>query len=810
MKILKFGGKSLDNGSGILTVLDIIIDNYRAGEAPVVVVSARGKSTDALLALAEQACAGKSYEAALQAFWEHQCQDTTLRFEAERVQLERLLSGISLLGECSPRTADELVSYGEVLSSQYVAQALKDRGYEAVAIDSGDFLVTDAHYGSASVFTEASRERCRALFAGLPAGVIPIVTGFIARDEAGRRTTLGRNGSNYSAALLANFLEASLMENYTHVDGIYTANPSVVAEARKIDELSYADAAELSQFGAEILHIKTIEPLQERGIPLRVLNTFSYGEESNGTLVTAHPRDKVVRALASLSGKALIHFEGRNMLGRSGIDARIFRSFEAAEVSVSLIAQGSTERGTAIVVDEEDADRAVEALLQEFHHDLETGHVTKIYAEKGLAVVAIIGLNLLEFDRPYRALVRNRILPILLSNSVPENTLCLLVRDDEEREKALKVIHGELFERPKRIHLAVIGHGTVGGAFIGQIIQQRELLIAQKNIDLRIFAIADSRHLLLSPSGAEADWATELERAPFSGDLAEAIISYGQRQALENMILVDNTSSPVIASHYARYAAEGFDIVSSNKKANIAPYADYSYLRDTLQRHRRSYRYETNVGAGLPLIDNLKLLHLSGEQITRIHGLFSGSLSYIFNRLTEEPERSLRSIVEESACLGLTEPDPREDLSGEDVARKVLILVRELDVPAELSDVRWENPVPEALRSLSLEDFWARFGELEASIEALRATAKPDEVLRYVGDIVWDDVRQEATLSAGLRLVSRTSPLGRVSGADSCFEIYTESYGSQPIVIQGAGAGAAVTARGVFGDVLRLAEGYES
>ena len=810
MKILKFGGKSLDNGSGILTVLDIIIDNYRAGEAPVVVVSARGKSTDALLALAEQACAGESYEAALQAFWEHQCQDTTLRFEAERVQLERLLSGISLLGECSPRTADELVSYGEVLSSQYVAQALKDRGYEAVAIDSGDFLVTDAHYGSASVFTEASRERCRTLFAGLPAGVIPIVTGFIARDEAGRRTTLGRNGSNYSAALLANFLEASLMENYTHVDGIYTANPSVVAEARKIDELSYADAAELSQFGAEILHIKTIEPLQERGIPLRVLNTFSYGEESNGTLVTAHPRDKVVRALASLSGKTLIHFEGRNMLGRSGIDARIFRSFEAAEVSVSLIAQGSTERGTAIVVDEEEADRAVEALVQEFHHDLETGHVTKIYAEKGLAVVAIIGLNLLEFDRPYRALVRNRILPILLSNSVPENTLCLLVRDDEEREKALKVIHGELFERPKRIHLAVIGHGTVGGAFIGQIIQQRELLIAQKNIDLRIFAIADSRHLLLSPSGAEADWATELERAPFSGDLAEAIISYGQRQALENVILVDNTSSPVIASHYARYAAEGFDIVSSNKKANIAPYADYSYLRDTLQRHRRSYRYETNVGAGLPLIDNLKLLHLSGERITRIHGLFSGSLSYIFNRLTEEPERSLRSIVEESARLGLTEPDPREDLSGEDVARKVLILVRELDVPAELSDVRWENPVPEALRSLSLEDFWARFGELEASIEALRATAKPDEVLRYVGDIVWDDVRQEATLSAGLRLVSRTSPLGRVSGADSCFEIYTESYGSQPIVIQGAGAGAAVTARGVFGDVLRLAEGYES
>lgn len=810
MKILKFGGKSLDNGCGIAKVLDIIIDNYRAGESPVVVVSARGKSTDALLALAEQACAGEEYEPALHAFWAHQCQDTSLRFEAERVKLERLLSGISLLGECSLRTTDELVSYGEVLSAHYVAHALQERGYLAVPVDSGDFLVTDAHYGGASVFTELSRERCRALFAGLPEGVIPIVTGFIARDEVGRRTTLGRNGSNYSAALLANFLEASLMENYTHVDGIYTANPSIVPEARKIDELSYADAAELSQFGAEILHIKTIEPLQERGIPLRVLNTFSYGEESNGTLVTSHPRDKVVRALASLSGKALIHFEGRNMLGRSGIDARIFRAFEAAEVSVSLIAQGSTERGTAIVVDEEEADRAVEALKQEFHHDLQVGFVTCIYAEKGLAVVAIIGLNLLEFDRPYRALVRNRILPILLSNSVPENTLCLLVRDDEEREKALKVIHGELFERPKRIHLAVIGHGTVGGAFIGQIIQQREQLIVQKNIDLRIFAIADSRHLLLTTAGADADWSAQLEGASFSGDLGEAIITFSQQQALENVVLVDNTSSPLIASHYARYAAEGFDIVSSNKKANIAPYTDYRYLRDTLQRHRRSYRYETNVGAGLPLIDNLKLLHLSGERITRIHGLFSGSLSYIFNRLTEEPDRSLRSIVEESARLGLTEPDPREDLSGEDVARKVLILVRELDVPAELSDVRWENPVPEALRSLSVEDFWAHFDELEASIEALRATAQPDEVLRYVGDIVWDDRQQRATLTAGLRLVPCTSPLGRVSGADSCFEIYTESYGSQPIVIQGAGAGAAVTARGVFGDVLRLAEGYES
>ena len=760
MKVLKFGGKSLDNGLGISTVLDIIIDSYEQGDSPVVVVSARGKSTDVLLALVERARKGEALDDELARFWAHQGEGLSLSFDKEQRELDRLLTGISLLRECSPRLEDALVSYGEILSSKYVAEALRSRGYSAVAIDSGDFLVTDDHFGSASVFTEVSRERCQALFSRLPSGTIPIVTGFIARSEAGERTTLGRNGSNYSAALLANFLGASMMENFTHVDGIYTANPTLVPEARKIDELSYADAAELSQFGADILHIKTIEPLEERGIPLRVLNTFSYGEEHNGTLVTAHPRDRVVRALASLTGKALIHFEGRNMLGRPGIDARIFRAFESAHVSVSMVAQGSTERGTAIVVDEGDADRAVVALL--------------------------------------------------LSNSVPENTLCLLVKGEEECVKALKVIHGELFERPKRIHLAIIGHGTVGGALIGQIIQQRELLREQKHIDLRIFAIANSRQLLLAPTGVGEQWEEELQQAPFIGDLAETLIAYGQRHALENMILVDNTSSVAIASSYPLYASNGFDIVSSNKKANIAPYADYAHLRSTLQRHRRSYRYETNVGAGLPLIDNLKLLHLSGERITRIHGLFSGSLSYIFNRLSQEPERSFRSIVEESARLGLTEPDPREDLSGEDVVRKVLILVRELDVPAELSDVSWENPVPEALRSLSLQDFWEHFGELEAEIERRRQALAPDQVLRYVGDIIWDDVRQEATLTAGLRAVSSSSPLGRVSGADSCFEIYTESYGSQPIVIQGAGAGASVTARGVFGDVLRLAEGYES
>ena len=808
MKLLKFGGKSLDDGQGITQVLSIITDNYAQGEAPVVVVSARGATTDTLLELIAQAREGKPYEDALTRFWVYQQGNTSLHFERERELLSRLLLGISLLGECSPQVEDEIISLGEVISSQFVAYQLQQRGLPAIALDSGDFLVTDSQFGSASVDLERSEARCRSRFADLPKDSLPIVTGFIARDAQGRRTTLGRNGSNYSAALLANFLGASLLENYTHIDGIYTADPALVPEARKIEELSYAEAAELSQFGAEILHTKTIEPLQAKRIPLRVLSTFDYGDAHNGTLISPYARRDKVRALASLPKQALIHFEGRNMLGRPGIDARIFKAFDSVGVSAGMVSQGSTERGIAIVVKESDADRAIEALRGEFRQDLSEGLITEIYAVRQMVIVALIGLSLREFDRPYRALVRNHILPLLLNNSIPDNTVCLLI-DERNRRKALNVIHGELFERPKRIHLAIIGTGNVGGELIDQLIRQRGQLCQQKNIDLRIFAIANSRQLLIDREGIGEGWREALQHKPYHGDLPEDLVFFGKELALENMILVDNTTSKHIAQRYPYFAEGGFDIVSSNKKANIAPYDQYLHLRQVLRDFRRSYRYETNVGAGLPLIDNLKLLHLAGERITRIHGLFSGSLSYIFNRLSEAPELSFRQIVEESASLGLTEPDPREDLSGEDVVRKVLILVRELDVPAELTDVQWDNPVPEGLRSLSLQDFWARFDELEETIKSLRSACAPDEVLRYVGDIRWDGQLQQATPSAGLRRVKKSSPLGRVSGADSCFEIYTESYGSQPIVIQGAGAGAVVTARGVFGDVLRLAEGYD-
>lgn len=366
----------------------------------------------------------------------------------------------------------------------------------------------------------------------------------------------------------------------------------------------------------------------------------------------------------------------------------------------------------------------------------------------------------------------------------------------------------QLDRSPITVHLAVIGHGKVGSEFIDQVIESAELICLRKQINLRIFAIANSKRCLFSSDGIGRGWRELIAQSPIEGDIPGAIIAYAHTQGLDNLIAVDNTSSEGIARSYRQFVEAGFDLVSSNKKANTLPWSDYLALRLCLYEHGRSYRYETNVGAGLPLIDNIKLLHLSGERIHRIRGVFSGSLSYIFNELGRRPTSDLRQIIQEATDLGYAEPDVREDLSGEDVARKLLILARELDIEWSLEHVLADNIVPEELRTLPVEEFWAHFDAFEQYIQSRRAQCPPGHVLRYIGEVVWDDETECASLKAGLEAVPEVSTLGALSSADCCFQIFTESYGSRPVTIQGAGAGTKVTARGVFGDVLRLCEGY--
>ena len=807
MVIIKFGGRSLGTPDGLEQAAQIVKESFEKGERPVVVPSARGKTTDRLIELTELALGGKGYSEKVGELFSAQPADTPVDFSEESSELLHLLEGINLLGVCPPQVLDRVLSFGERVSVKVFADFLLRRGLNARAVDSGDFFVTDGTFGDADILPE-SEERTKAYFAGLSEEVIPVVTGFIAKTPSGERTTLGRNGSNYSATLLAAYLDADRVDNFTHVDGIYTANPDLVLQARKIKALTYSEAAELAQYGADILHHRTVDPLVKKGIPLRILNTFSpEGLGQQGTVISSTHGEEQVKALATIKGRALIFFEGQEMKDRPGLDARIFGAMSRAGVSVSLISQGSSERGTGLVVAETDAERATRAFDEEFERDIEEGLIKPAVAVKGLAIVALIGVPLAQFDRPYGALARHGIVPLLLNNTVPTNTLCLLIRETEV-PLALRVMHSELFDRARKIHLAVIGHGNVGGALIDQVVRQREEILRRKNLSLEIFAVAGSRKVFFPEEETLAcDWRERFESGLDTRDAVSDIIRHARAHHLENLVLVDNTSSLEVAKRYPELVEAGFDLVSSNKVGNVQSFASYARLRELLEKNRKSYRYETNVGAGLPIIDFLKLLHLSGDKVTAIRGLFSGSLGYIFGALSRGEK--FATVLHKAASEGLTEPDPRTDLSGIDVARKLIILARELDLPAELGDVTVQSLVPEAYATGPVSNLFDHLDEVERHLEHLY-TPREGFVARYVGSLTMPRDGHPAELFCRIESLPEDSVFGQTTAQDGCFEIFTENYGTNPIVIRGAGAGAEVTAQGVFSDILRTAERHNS
>ncbi|WP_454960773.1 bifunctional aspartate kinase/homoserine dehydrogenase I [Capnocytophaga leadbetteri] len=799
MKILKFGGKSLAN-DGIEKVIDIIITSHK--EPLSVVVSARGNTTDELEALLEKASKGEDYTADFQHLKNEQQYDPRVSFEPEFQLLEKLLEGVSLLKDYSPKTKDLVLAQGELMSAKLVAALLKRKGLESTFVDSREIFKTDAVVGNAQIINSVSEKLTRDRFATIPSNHVVVVTGFIASTEKGDTTTLGRNGSNYSAALLANYLNASELQNYTHVDGIFTANPELVPEAKIIRHLSYEEANELANFGASILHAKTIIPLIEKGIPLRIKNTFN--SDDAGTLIHQESVQEGIKSISVIKDNALIVMEGRGLLGKVGVDARIFRALAQKGISVSIISQGSSERGVGLVVASKDAKLAKAAIDEEFSHDFYTNDVSSVSIVDDVAVISIVGQPLSTFHHPYNALIRNQIVPLLINNAVTGKNVSLVLKT-EKLHKALNVIHGEIFGVSRRINLVIFGKGTVGGTLINQVIAAHDNILQRKNISLRIVAIANSQKILTAAKGIGKGWeeAFEREAVPYNFDTLQAFVD---KNHLENLIAVDVTASKTFVDNYIPLIKSGYDLVSANKIANTISFSFYQELRKTLKQYQKTYLYETNVGAGLPLIDTIRLLHHSGENITRIKGIFSGTLSYLFNTFSAE-DKPFSEVLQHAINSGYTEPDPREDLCGNDVGRKLLILARELDLGNEFTDVKIQNLIPEHLREGSVEDFLQRLDEFNAPYQQIKEAQEPDHVLRYVGDLHGDLASTDTVqLDVSLVSVSRNSALGQVKGADSIFEIYTESYGDNPIVIQGAGAGASVTARGVFGDILRLAE----
>lgn len=802
LKVLKFGGKSLANGKGINTVVEIIKNKVKANEHIAVVLSARGGATDELESILTTAAAGQDYKHKLEAFQEYQNGAFGVDLSPEFQELNRLFEGVALLGDYSHRVKDEILSYGELIAVKLVTQLLLKQGVQAQATDTRELIKTNDVYGNAQPIDKVSKENVVRYFAKNKSSVVNIVTGFIGSNSKNHTTTLGRNGSNYTASLLANYLDAAELQNYTHVDGIYTANPDLVPDAQKIERLSYGEANELANFGTSILHAKTIIPLIEKNIPLRILNTFN--SKDQGTLITAREEQEGIKSLSVLSEMALINLEGRGLLGKVGVDARIFRALGNNGISVSIISQGSSERGIGLVVHGREAQKAVHALQFEFESDFYNQDVNQIEIIDEVSVISIIGQDLSTFHKPYSELIKNGITPLLFNNTVTGKNVSVVVRKNQ-LHKALHVMHGEIFGIAKKINIAIFGHGTVGGTLIDQIVASSKNIEERKGIHLSVFAIANSKKVLLTKNGVTTDWEVALNKNAVLGGV-DAVIAFAKANHLANLVAIDNTASGSFVENYVKLAKNGFDLVSSNKIANTIGLDFYKDFRKVLHENQKRYLYETNVGAGLPLIDTIRLLHLSGDNITRIKGVFSGSLSYLFNTysLSNKP---FSQILQEAIDQGLTEPDPREDLSGNDVGRKLLILARELDLNKEFDEVIIENLIPLQLQSGTTQEFLNQIARLDPIFEQRKKDLKEGEVLRYVGDL-YGDLSDDngGTLEVKLVAVLKDSALGQVKGSDSIFEIYTESYGEHPLVIQGAGAGAAVTARGVFGDLLKLAE----
>lgn len=803
MKVVKFGGKSLANGKGLENAIEIILNKVKNNEKITVVASARGNSTNDLETILQKAAAKKEYKSKFEKFKEYQLEPNNLvDLSQEFSKLETIFEGVSLLGDYSQKIKDETLAQGELLSVKLIASLLEKENVKANATDARALIITDENFGNAQPITAISKENVITYYKQNKE-VINIVTGFISSNKKGETTTLGRNGSNYTAALLANFLDADELQNYTHVSGIFTANPDLVADAKKIEQLSFSEANELANFGATILHAKTIIPLLEKNINLRILNTFN--KEDKGTLITSESSSaKGIKSISTIDKVALLNFEGRGLLGKVGVDARIFKTLSNRNISISIIAQGSSERGIGLIIDADKAQEAVTALEKEFENDFYSQDVNHISIVNDVAVISIIGQDLSEFHLPYNALIKNQIVPVLFNNTVTGKNVSLVVKKDQ-LHKAVNVIHGQVFGVTKKINIAIFGKGVVGGTLIDQIIENTQSVLERRKLQLNVFAVANSKKVLLAKNGVSKNWKQNLLENGNENLSVEDIIAFAKANHFENLIAVDNTASVTFVSNYIPFIEAGFDLVSCNKIANTLSFDFYKEIRAKLKEYKKQYLYETNVGAGLPLIDTIRLLHESGENITKIRGVFSGTLSYLFNTFSAE-NVPFSQVLKEAIDKGFTEPDPREDLGGNDVARKLLILARELDLENELHEVEIKNLIPENLRSGSADKFLANLDLLNDEYQTLKDHQKPNYVLRYIGELSGDLSKDKGLLEVKLVSTEKSTPLGSLKGSDAIFEIYTESYGEQPIVIQGAGAGASVTARGVFGDILRLAK----
>ena len=811
MNVLKFGGTSVGSAKNINHVIDIL-DDYSKKDRVICVVSAVGGVTDRLLKAGELAQnKDESYVSKFDEIAEthHSVLSTLLPSKPTEIsnhldmklqKLKSLLDGIFLINELSPKTSDKLVSFGELLSSFIIAETMKHRGLDCLRKNSQDLIITNSNFTKGEVISDITNTNINNYFSEAKER-ITILPGFISKSKSGEQTTLGRGGSDFTAALVASALKVNRLEIWTDVSGMYTANPKLVPQAIPIKKLSYQEAMELSHFGAKVLYAPTVQPVLDAEIPILIKNTLKPNDE--GTLISAlnEQNGLAVKGISHISDISLITLQGSGMVGIPGFSKRLFETLANEKINVILITQASSEHSICLGIDQGSVALAKSVIDNTFEYEISLHKIDPIIVENDLSIVALVGDNMKNHQgisgKMFRSLGKNNINIRAIAQGASERNISAVIANKDVK-KALNTLHESFFEvKTKRLNVFITGVGNVGEKLIDQIQQQHSFLMKKLKIDVKIIGMANSRKMIFNENGIDLDhWASQFHYAEKSSldGFFDKVIALN----LRNSIFVDITANEAVANLYTDYLRQSIAVVACNKIACASSYNTYKELKRLSLKYNAPFLFETNVGAGLPIINTLNNLVASGDKVTSIEAVLSGSLNFVFNNFSDK--NNFHDTVKRAQFEGYTEPDPRIDLSGIDVARKMLILARENGMAMEIDDIENQSFLTkDSLESDSVDDFYETLKTNEDHFQKLYASAKKNGCqLKYVAEF------KKGKAKVGLKEIPEGHPFYNLEGKDNIVMFHTERYPEQPLIVKGAGAGADVTASGLFADIIRI------
>ena len=812
MKILKFGGTSVGSAENIKTLLSIVAKE-KSQSNPVVVLSAMSGVTNLLTDMAEKAERGEDYDtglkeieakhfAVIRSLLPAAAQNPVFtRLKIFFNELEDLLQAVTNLRELSFQTKDQILSYGERCSSFMIAHIAAQQFAEALYVNGSEFIKTDSNFGQAKVDTTLTEILINDFYEANKNKVL-FVTGFIASNASGRVTTLGRGGSDYTAAVWGAALNAEEIEIWTDVNGMMTADPRIVKKAFSLPELSYTEAMELSYFGAKVIYPPTMIPAFMKKIPIVIKNTFE--PDFAGTYIKSDVKASIlpIKGISSIDHISIINLTGSGMVGKAGFSGRLFSLLSREQINVVLITQSSSEHSITFAVKPTDAGQAIALIKKEFELELDANKLALPEIENNLAVLAIVGENMKRTPgmsgRLFSALGRNGINVRAIAQGSSEYNISVII-SAADLSKAVNAFHDAFFTDLKRtLNIFCLGTGNIGKTLFNQLKEQMPFLAANNDLQVKVAGISNTRKMIFNADGlALEDWENNLEANGEPADLA-GFVAQMKALNLPNCVFVDNTAAEAPISFYQGIFESSISVVTCNKKGNSADFAQYRSFKDTARKFGVDFYYETNVGAGLPIIRTLKELMMSGDKVARIEAILSGTISYIFNNF--KGEAGFYETVKEAQELGYTEPDPRDDLNGKDFMRKMLILARDAGYPLEAENVKIDNILPDAcLNATSVEDFYNELQKNAAYFENLKnEAANAGKVLRYIGKL------ENGNVEISLQMVDDSHPFYMLSGSDNIISFTTDRYKSRPLVVKGPGAGAEVTAAGVFADIINV------